>query len=172
MSTPLAPDIGTKTQTYRIFIRATPQAIWHAITDPSFTEQWGYGLREQYDLRPGGQYRGMASQFMEQMGMTGVVVDGEVLEVDPPRKLVLTWRMAIDPRLNTEGFTRLTYEIEPGRDGVSRLSVYHDVSGRPLHDAMIAGDAQGPGANAGWTWILSDLKTALESGSRMAMPSH
>ncbi len=168
MTVHTAPDIGTSTQTYRIFIRATPQAIWEAITDPSWTEKWGYGLRETYDLRPGGEYRGLASKSMEQFGMSGVIVDGEVIEVDPPHKLVVTWRMAIDPRLNTEGFTRLTYEIEAGRDGVSRLSVYHDVTGRPLHAAMIAGDAQGPGANAGWTWILSDLKTTLESGSRMA----
>jgi uncharacterized protein YndB with AHSA1/START domain len=168
MSTQTAPDIGTSTQTYRIFIRATPQAIWDAITDPSWTEKWGYGLRDEYDLRPGGAYRGMASKSMEQFGLKGVIVDGEVIEADPPRKLVLTWRMAIDPTLNAEGFTRLTYEIEPGREGVSKLSVYHDVTGRPLHGAMIAGHTQGPGSNAGWTWILSDLKTAVESGARMA----
>ncbi len=168
MTTQLAPDIGTSTQTYRIFIRATPQAIWNAITDPEWTQKWGYGLRDEYDLRPGGAYRGMASEQMKQMGMGGVIVDGEVLEADPPKKLVITWRMAIDPQLNQEGFTQLTYEIEPGRDGVSKLSVYHDVSSRPKHAAMIAGHSQGPGANAGWTWILSDLKTALESGARMA----
>jgi uncharacterized protein YndB with AHSA1/START domain len=167
MSTETAPDIGTSTQTYRIFIRATPEAIWNAITDPTWTEKWGYGLHDEYDLRPGGTYRGMASRSMEEFGLTGVVVDGEVIESDPPRKLVLTWRMAVDPRLNAEGFTRLTYEIEPGRDGVSKLSVYHDVAARPLHAAMVAGHTQGPGANAGWTWILSDLKTALESGVRM-----
>jgi uncharacterized protein YndB with AHSA1/START domain len=168
MSTQSPPDIGTSTQTYRIFIRATPQAIWDAITEPAWTEKWGYGLRDDYDLRPGGAYRGRASTSMEAFGMTGVIVDGEVLESIPPHKLVLTWRMAVDPHLNAEGFTRLTYEIEEGRDGVSKLSVYHDVTGRPLHAAMIAGHTQGPGANAGWTWILSDLKTALESGSRMA----
>jgi hypothetical protein len=75
--------------------------------------------------------------------------------------------MAIDPTLSQEGFTRLTYEIEAGRDGVSKLSVLHDVTGRPGHAAMIAGHTQGPGANAGWTWILSDLKTAIESGAAM-----
>lgn len=161
------PDIGTTTQVYRIFIKAAPQAIWDAITKPEFTEQWGYGLRDEYDLRPGGQYRGMANDGMIAMGMTGVVVDGEVLEVDPPRKLVITWRMAIDPSMRAEGFTRLTYEIEPGRDGVSRLSVLHDVTGRPGHAAMVDGVKQGPGTGAGWTWILSDLKSMLERGSAM-----
>lgn len=163
-----APDIGTTTQVYRIFIRATPQAIWDAITKPEFTQQWGYGLRDEYDLRPGGQYRGMANDGMVAMGMTGVIVDGEVIAADPPRRLEITWRMAIDPSMHSEGFTKLTYEIEEGRDGVSKLSVIHDVSGRPGHGAMIAGDKQGPGAGAGWTWILSDLKSMLENGRAMA----
>ena len=167
MTSTLSPDIGTVTQVYRIFIKATPQAIWDAITKPEWTQKWGYGLREEYDLRPGGQYRGLPSESMKQMGMHGVVVDGEVLEVNAPHKLVITWRMAIDPSMHAEGFTKLTYEIEEGRDGVSKLSLVHDVSGRPGHGAMVAGDKQGPGAGAGWIWILSDLKTMLENGARM-----
>jgi len=63
---------------------------------------------------------------------------------------------------------RLTYEIVEGRDGVSRLSVIHDVAERPSHGAMIAGDKQGPGDGGGWTWILSDLKTMLENGRAMS----
>jgi uncharacterized protein YndB with AHSA1/START domain len=164
----LAPDIGTSTQVYRIFIRATPQAIWDAITQPEWTQKWGYGLREEYDLRPGGEYRGMASESMKQFGMSGVIVDGQVIEVDAPTKLVITWRMAVDPAMAKEGFTKLTYEIEAGRDGVSRLTVTHDVSSRPGHAVMVDGDKQGPGTGAGWYWILSDLKTVLENGSRMS----
>lgn len=168
MTSNVAPDIGTTTQVYRIFIRATPQAIWDAITKPEWTQRWGYGLRDEYDLRPGGEYRGYANEGMIATGMSGVIVDGEVIEANPPRKLVVTWRMAIDPAMRSEGFTRLTYEIEAGRDGVSRLSVFHDVAGKPGYAAMIAGDKQGPGAGAGWTWILSDLKSMLENGSAMA----
>ena len=168
MTSNVAPDIGTSTQVYRIFIRATPQAIWDAITKPEWTQRWGYGLRDEYDLRPGGAYRGYANEGMIAMGMSGVIVDGEVIEADPPRKLVVTWRMAIDPAMRSEGFTRLTYEIEDGRDGVSRLSVVHDVAGKPGYAAMIAGDKQGPGAAAGWIWILSDLKSLLENGAAMA----
>jgi uncharacterized protein YndB with AHSA1/START domain len=168
MTSNVAPDIGTSTQVYRIFIRATPQAIWDAITKPEWTQRWGYGLRDEYDLRPGGQYHGYANEGMVAMGMSGVIVDGEVIETDPPHKLVITWRMAVDPSMRSEGFTRLTYEIEDGRDGVSRLSVFHDVTGKPGYAAMIAGDKQGPGAGAGWTWILSDLKSMLENGAAMA----
>lgn len=167
MTTTAAPDIGTNTQIYRIFIKATPQAIWDAITKPEWTQKWGYGLRDEYDLRPGGEYRGMAPDSMKGMGLEGVIVDGEVIEVDAPKKLVITWRMFVDPSMRSEGFTRLTYEIEEGREGVSRLSVIHDVSGTPGHAAMVAGDKQGPGAGGGWTWILSDLKTTLENGKRM-----
>ena len=124
-------------------------------------------MADDYDLRPGGLARGQTSESMKHFGMTGVIVDGEVPEVDAPHKLVITWRMAIDPSMAAEGFTKLTYEIEAGRDGVSKLSVIHDVSGRPGHGAMIAGDKQGPGTGAGWIWILSDLKTLLENGTRM-----
>ncbi len=156
------------TQVYRIFIKATPQAIWDAITKPEWTERWGYGLREEYELRRGGKYRGHASAGMEAMGMSGVIVDGEVIESDPPHKLVVTWRMAVNPELAAEGFTKLTYEIVEGRDGVSRLSVVHDIAGRPGHAAMVAGDQQGPGTGGGWLWILSDLKSMLESGTAMS----
>lgn len=173
--TPNAVELlPSATQVYRIFIRATPQAIWQAITDPAWTQKWGYGLEDDYDLRPGGKYRGMPNQWMRGMGMTNVIVDGEVIESDPPRKLVVTWRMAINPALNAEGFTRLTYEIEEGGGGVTRLSVIHDCTDRPGHAVMIAGPVQGPGGNAGWFWILSDLKSLLENGTRMTewVPQH
>jgi uncharacterized protein YndB with AHSA1/START domain len=164
-------DIGNAnetTQIYRIFIKATPQAIWDAITKPEWTQRFGYGLRDEFELRPGGKYRGHATSGMAEVGLKGVIVDGEVLEADPPHKLVITWRMAVDPRLAAEGFTRLTYEIAEGKGGVSRLSVIHDLAGRPGHAAMVAGDKQGPGEGGGWLWILSDLKSLLESGSQMS----
>ena len=156
------------TQVYRVFIKATPQAVWDAITTPEWTQRYGYGLRDMYELRPGGAYRGHANAGMLAMDMPDIVVDGEVIESDPPHKLVMTWRMAMDPSLAAEGFTRLTYEIEVGRDGVTRLSVIHDLTGTPGHAAMVAGDQQGPGAGGGWTWILSDLKSLLESGAPMS----
>jgi len=162
--TATAADAET-TQIYRIFIRATPQAIWDAITQPEWTQRFGYGLRDEYDMRPGGRYRGLANEGMLAMGTPEVIVDGEVIESDPPHRLVVTWRMVIDPRMAEEGFTRLTYEIEEGKGGVSRLSVIHDCAGRPGHAAMIAGVLQGPGEGGGWTWILSDLKSLLESGA-------
>ena len=164
--TSIAPtETSTTTQIYRIFIRATPQAIWDAITKPEWTQRFGYGLRDEYDLRPGGRYIGHANEGMLAMGFPDVVVDGEVIESDPPRKLVVTWRMAIDPGAKQEGFTRLTYEIVEGKGGVSRLSIIHDLEKTPGHAAMVAGVLQGPGEGGGWLWILSDLKSLLESGA-------
>ena len=165
---PTPTATSTTTQIYRIFIRATPQAIWNAITTPEWTQRFGYGTLDEYELRPGGKFRGQPNEGMIAMGMTGTVVDGEVIEADPPRKLVMTWRMAMDPRMVAEGFTRLTYEIEEGRGGVSRLSVIHDLTGTPGHAAMVAGAKQGPGEGGGWLWILSDLKSLLESGQPMS----
>jgi uncharacterized protein YndB with AHSA1/START domain len=161
-------SVPSTTQVYRIFIKATPQAIWDAITKPEWTQRFGYGLRDDYEMRPGGRFRGYATKEMLAMGIPEVVVDGEVIESDPPRKLVMTWRMAMDPRLAAEGFTRLTYEIEEGRDGVSRLSVFHDLAGTPGHAAMVAGTKQGPGEGGGWIWILSDLKSVLEGGQPLS----
>ncbi len=166
--TSIAPaETSTTTQIYRIFIKATPQAIWDAITTAEWTQRFGYGTLDEYELRPGGKYRGQPNAGMIAMGMTATVVDGEVIAADPPRKLVLTWRMAMDPRMVAEGFTRLTYEIEEGKGGVSRLSVIHDLTGTPGHAAMVAGTKQGPGEGGGWTWILSDLKSLLEGGNQM-----
>lgn len=168
MTTTAPTGTSVTTQIYRVFIKATPQAIWDAITKPEWTERYGYGIRDVYELHPGGTYRGYANAGMLAMGMPEVTVDGEVIEADPPRKLVITWRMAMDPSMAQEGHTRLTYEIMEGRDGVSRLSVIHDLTGTPGHAAMVAGDQQGPGAGGGWLWILSDLKSVLESGQPMS----
>ena len=71
--TSIAPtETSTTTQIYRIFIKATPQAIWDAITTPEWTQRFGYGLRDEYELRPGGKYRGHPNDGMIKMGMTVV----------------------------------------------------------------------------------------------------
>jgi serine/threonine protein phosphatase PrpC/uncharacterized protein YndB with AHSA1/START domain len=151
-------------QVYRVYIKATPEAIWDAITKPEWTDRYGYGGRAEYDLRPGGAYRGMASAGMLAQGAPDVAVDGEVIEVDPPRKLVQTWRMAMDPTAAAEGFTRLTYEISEGDGGVTSLTVTHDLSNAPTTATLVAGALEEQGAGGGWSWVLSDLKTLLETG--------
>jgi uncharacterized protein YndB with AHSA1/START domain len=97
-----------------------------------------------------------------------VVIDGEVTEADPPRRLVQTWRMLMDADTEAEGFTRLTYEIAEGEGGVSKLTVIHDLEGAPKLAAWLSGQMEDAGAGGGWSWVLSDLKTLLETGASMA----
>jgi uncharacterized protein YndB with AHSA1/START domain len=162
------------TQVYRVHIRATPQAVWDAITQPGWTERYGYGGRAEFDMRRGGGFRVLATDRIkregEAMGFTtpDVMVDGEVIEAEPPRKLVQTWRMLMDPDLASEGFTRVTYEIDEVRSGVSRLTVVHDLAGAPGLAVLVGGERESQGAGGGWAWVLSDLKTLLETGSPLA----
>jgi uncharacterized protein YndB with AHSA1/START domain len=161
---------GTATQVYRVYIKATPEAIWDAITKPEWTERYGYGGIVSYDLRPGAAYRAYPGEAMRREGaergfpIPDVVVDGEIIEVDPPRKLVQTWRMLMDPGMAAEGFTRLTYEIEEGSDGVTKLTVIHELDNAPKLAALLAGELEHEGAGGGWSEVLSDLKTLLETG--------
>ena len=161
-----ATNVAT-VQVYRVWIKATPQAIWDAITKPEWTDRYGYTGLADYDLRPGGAFRVVAGDAMEKAGFTGTMVDGEVIEADPPRKLVQTWRLLMDPELEAEGFTRVTYEIEEA-DGSTRLTVIHDLDGAPKLAPMVSGELSGTGAGGGWAWILSDLKSLLETGAPLA----
>lgn len=149
-------------QVYRVFIKATPEAIWDAITKPEWTARYGYRSPATYELYPGGTYQGHASEEMKAMGSPDVVVEGEVIEADPPRKLVQTWHPVWDAETASEPATRLTYEIEQMQGGVSKLTVIHDVTGATHAAAMVAGEV--PGAGGGWSEVLSDLKTLLETG--------
>lgn len=146
---------------YRIYIKATPEAIWEAITTPEWTARYGYRAPAEYDLRPGGRFAGRANEEMLAGGAPEVVVSGEVREVDPPRRLVQTWR----PSWINEPETTLTYEIEPWVNGVTRLTVIHDVTGAPQTAAQTAGEVEGAGG--GWSEVLSDLKTLLETGKSL-----
>jgi uncharacterized protein YndB with AHSA1/START domain len=159
--------ITETTQVYRVYIKATPEAIWDAITKPEWTERYGYGGRGEYDLRPGGSYRGFTSAAMRATGAPDLAIEGEVVEVDPPRKLVQTWHMVMDEGMAAEGFTRLTYEIQEGNGGVSRLTVIHDLQDAPNLAVLLSGGWEDQGAGGGWSWILSGLKTLLETGTAM-----
>jgi len=160
-----SPSNTVTTQVYRVYIKATPEAIWQAITDPEWNCRYGYASRGEFDLRPGGAYIGYTNDGMRSMGAPDVGVDGEVVESDPPRKLVQTWRMLMDDDLVAEGFTRLTWEIEPGRDGVTKVTISHDLQGAPRLSVLMSGGLEAQGAGGGWPWVLSDLKSLLETGA-------
>ena len=158
-------------QMYRVYIKATPEAIWDAITKPEWTVKYGYAPLLEYDLRPGGTFRAHANEGMKAFGCPEVISDGEVIEADPPRRLVQTWRMTMTPELAAEAFTRLTWDLEPARGGVTKVTVTHDVTGAPKWAAVLRGESESGGAGGGWSEILSGLKTLLETGQQLPFQS-
>jgi uncharacterized protein YndB with AHSA1/START domain len=141
----------TTTQVYQVFIRATPEAIWEAITDPAFTEQYFYGTR----IETTAKLRVTGAPNSE---MTG---EDEVFEYDPPRRLVHGWRSKWNAELAGEEPSRVTWEIEPRDDGTCLLTLVHDqLEGAPKTAESVAG--------TGWMFVLSGLKTLVETGKPLA----
>ena len=166
MATESEARIAT-TQVYEIYIKTSPQAIWDAITSPEWTVKYGYQGAVDIELRPGGAYRAHSTDAMRSFGLPDVVVDGTVEVADPPRKLVHTYRFLFSDAHKAEGFTRVTWEIEPVSPGFSRLTVIHELEGAPIMAGMVASKFSYEGTG-GWAWILSDMKSVLEIGHSMS----
>lgn len=144
----------TTTQLYQVFIKATPEQIWEAITNPEFTQKYFYGSRIESTFQVGAPYLGLAGDRSQQL------VDGEVLEADPPNRLSTTWRALYDPETAAEPHSRVSWEIEAQDGGYSKLTVVHDQLEESLKTAeSVAG---------GWSFVLSGLKTYLETGEPLA----
>jgi len=137
---------ATTTQVYHLFIKATPERIWEAITNPEFTEKYFYASRVE-----------LANGRRRAFGPEGELWGDEaILEEDPPRRLVHGWRALYDPELAEEATSRVTWEIDEQEGGLSRLTVTHDqLEGAPKTAESVAG---------GWMYVLSGLKTLLETG--------
>jgi uncharacterized protein YndB with AHSA1/START domain len=155
------------TRIHEIYIRATAQAIWEAVTSPEWTSRYGYRAIQQYDLRPGGAFQARANAQMRQIGLPEVIIDGEVIEAHAPHRLVQTYRFLFSQENKAEGFTRITWEIEPRAEGFCRLTVTHELEGAPLMEASISTKFNGRGGG-GWAWIISDLKSLLETGKTLS----
>ncbi len=158
---------GMTTRVHEIYIKAPQEQIWEAITSPEWTAKYGYGAAVEVELKPGGKCRYKASEMMRGMGLPETIIDGEVFEADPPRKLVHSYRWLFTDRNKAEGFTRVTWEIEPTPAGFCRLTVTHEIENAPIMAAATVArfSLQGGG---GWNWILSDLKSLLETGKPMS----
>ena len=157
---------GTRTvQVHRVYIKASAQAVWDAITSPEWNHRYAFKTVGEYDLRPGGAYRVLTTAEMRERGAPDVLVDGEVLEVDAPHRLVQTWHANFSPDTAAEAPGRLTWEIAEESEGVTRLTVTHELVDSPHTLAAVANDARLHLGGGGWSWILSDLKSLLESGA-------
>lgn len=132
---------------FATFIRATPEAIWRALTESDFTTRYWYGSTIHSDWTVGAPWELHTAKG--QLGITG-----EVLQADPPSRLVVTYRQAwggVD-----ESPSRVTFEIEDAGPGVQKLTVVHETE--PGTTTQIADVA------AGWPFIIAGLKTLLETG--------
>ena len=154
------------TQVYEVYIKASAQKVWDAITDPEWTQKYAYQARQDIEPRSGGAFKCYATEEMRGFGLPEVIIDGEVIEYDPPRKLVHTWRTFFSDELAAEPPTRLTYELSEA-GGFTRLTLVHELEDAPLHAEMVASQWT-EGAGGGWSWILSDLKSFLETGSTLS----
>jgi uncharacterized protein YndB with AHSA1/START domain len=136
---------------YVTFIRTTPKKIWQALTDPAFTRQYWCETHQESEWKPGAAWRIMKPD--------GKIADsGEIVEIEPERRLVLKWRNEFMPDLRAEGYSRLTYELERVGESV-KLTVIHEMD-KP--DSKFIG-----AVSTGWPHILASLKSLLETGESL-----
>lgn len=141
-------------QVYAVFIRATAEQVWDAITKPEFTTKYFYGCVIDSSYEAGAPYTGWSTDGSQQY------VDGEVIEASPPARLVTSWRAMYDEETAAEPYSRVTWELEPAGEGVTKLTVVHDrLEASPKTAANVAG---------GWSFVLSGMKTLLETGEPLA----
>jgi uncharacterized protein YndB with AHSA1/START domain len=136
---------------YVTYIRTTPEKLWQALIDPEFTRRYWVETWQDCEWKPGATWRLMIPD--------GRVGDsGEVLEIEPGRRLVLSWTNQFVPSMREDVPSRLTYEIEPQGDSV-KLTVIHE-SEKP--DSKLI-----EGVSTGWPKILASLKSLLETGESL-----
>lgn len=136
---------------YVTYIRTTPTKLWQALFDPEFTKQFWAGTWQECDWKVGSPWRIMIPD-----GRVGDA--GEVLEIEPKKRLVLSWRNEFRPELQAEGFSRMTYELEEQGEAV-KLTIFHEIDkpGSKFIEAV----------SNGWPHLLSSLKSLLETGESL-----
>ena len=133
---------------YVTYIRTTPEKLWQALTSPEFTKKYWFGFHQDTDWKAGSSWK-----LVFPDGRTADT--GQIVEIDPPRRLVLRWRNEFRPELKAEGYSRCVIEIEPADDAV-KLTITHSMD---RHESKFIDAVSG-----GWPAILSNLKSLLETG--------
>jgi uncharacterized protein YndB with AHSA1/START domain len=138
---------------FEIYIKTTPERLWEAITDSDARRRYNFGVGVSSDWTPGSRYEGVHASA------PGPILEGENLELDPPRRLVQSFRALWSDDVRREGTSRVTWEVEPVGDSC-RLTVTHDQLREGAHGEIYGG----------WPMILSGLKTLLETGEELTTP--
>ena len=145
---------GKPEYSYELYIAAPPAKVWKGLVDGETTKRYVYGTRLESALQPGAPYA--------YVGDGGVkVVDGKILEIEPERRLVMTWAAHWDEAVNKDRASRVTYELTPIDPTTTKLRV--------VHDDFDGETATYKGAVAGWPLMLSALKSLLETGRPLAV---
>jgi uncharacterized protein YndB with AHSA1/START domain len=141
---------------YIIYIRARPEQVWDALTRSDFTRRFFFGRTVESDWQVG-------SPWLLRMPDGRVDVQGEVLEADRPRRLKLSWTVMWNEAMARLPPTHITYDIEPSGETVKlTMTQANDIE---LEPQFLEGGRQG------WPMILSGLKTLLETGEALAIPT-
>ena len=142
--------MAKSTFVYVTYIRTTPEKLWSALTDPKFMKQYWFGMHCESEWVAGSPWKMVSS--------SGEITDaGEILESEPPRRLVIRWQHQRRPELKAEGESRCTMELEPV-GSVVRLAITHGIEREPPSQFIAA-------VSGGWPKILSNLKSLIETGS-------
>jgi len=137
----------TMEKVFEIYIRTTPERLWQAITSNDMRSQYSFGAVISSEFTPGSRFE------MRAPDGSGLLGEGENLEVEPPRRLVQTMVPLWSAEIRREGPSRITWEIEP-RGEVCRLTVTHDQIREGANEEVYGG----------WPMLLSSLKSLLETG--------
>ncbi|SEB00719.1 ArsR/SmtB family transcription factor [Paraburkholderia sartisoli] len=150
----------TMEKVFEIYIKTTPERLWEAITSKAMRAKYTFGLQISSDWTPGSRYEGVSGgQPAAGSAAHSAILEGENLEIDPPRRLVQSFRALWSDDVKSEGTSRVTWEIQQVADSC-RLTVTHD----QLRDEA------NPELYGGWPMILSGLKTLLETGETLTTP--
>ena len=138
---------------YQTYIRASAEQVWQAITDPEFTKRYWHRTAFESAFEPGSPYRMVLPD-----GSDAVV--GTIEEVEPNRRLVMTWRILYDAAAVDEPPSRIEWLLTEGDDGVTKVTTIHrDLALSPVTEASV---------RDGWFWVLQSMKSLLETGEAPA----
>jgi len=148
------PTVSTKpAHVYQIYIRATPEQIWQALTDPDMTEQYYFGTRIESDFLPG-------SSYIYRQPDGAMLAEGAIVESTPPYRLVTTFRTAWTAQRDDTPDSQVTWQIEPQEDQCKVTLI---------HEGIVLETDLGPNFRDAWTKIASDMKTLLETESALVV---
>jgi len=139
---------------YVTYIETTPEKLWEALTSSEFSKRYWFGTELRTDWKIGSPFA---------LVMNGTTTDvGEILEVDPPRRLSYSFKHVLNDKMRNESATKVVFTIEP-HGKLMKLTL--------THEGFAEGSKLLDGISKGWPAILSSLKSLLERGTELAIPA-